>query len=126
MRVHHVIDAAVNNVDHLGGTFEVPGVFRGEQNIHGLAEQQQPAVKLRTAHFGEGNEFGMGREGIPHKTTPAENHGFPEGNQSGQMSLPVGFGDLFENEAPQIILLHALVKGIDELPDFRAALEVGK
>jgi hypothetical protein len=42
------------------------------------------------------------------------------------MSLPVGFGDLFENEAQQIILLHALLKGIDELPDFRAALEVGK
>lgn len=100
------------------------GIGAAEEMVHGLAEKEEPAVKLGATHFGLRRQFGMRSHGIAGVAAGAEEHGLPKGIHAGQVSVPVDPGNFIEDETQKLVLPHDLVKAIHKPLDIRAPLQV--
>lgn len=124
--VGDVVDFAKDDIRHVSGAaLDVVGIFTGKMLIDGGFEKGEPVIEFVFPEIGQGEELGMGGDGVALVAAAAEEDGFPEGVHFWEVGVPVDLGELIEDEAELVVFADGIIERIDEKFDAVAIDEIG-
>ena len=111
--VHHARDAR-------GANLGVIGDRAGEQSVHRLVEQLNPAIELTVTERRSAGEFEMNGERVTAKRRATEENCFPKVIHLRQVRIPIDARHVVEYGTDNVVTTHSLIKSIDEPLDVGA------